>query len=111
MSTSGQMISSMQNREPRLTFVRKIVTKAEHKFRSVPRPVAVLSNEPLCNLSLVDKSWADLEIGLSCHYLHVVLFRNSTVKVLLALSRLECTIFWIGSPVVPRESNFLSLDE
>lgn len=90
------------------TFVCEIIAQAENQLRWL---LAILENKPLRDLALVHKSWTNFKICFACHDFYVVLLRNGTLEVLLALASLESAILRISSPIVPSKSNFLAFDE
>lgn len=92
----------------RLTFVGEIIPKAEYELR---RLRSVLFHKPLRDLALVDESWTDFKVGFASHHLHIVFLADRVLKMLLALSRLESTPFWICEPIMPGKSNLLGLNE
>lgn len=84
------------------TFVCKVITHAENKLGRITATFAVVLHKCLCNLALVHKLRTNLKVGFACHNLDIVLLCNGPLEVFLALTRLECAVFGVGSPVVPR---------
>jgi hypothetical protein len=90
------------------TFVCEVIAQAEHELRWL---VAILEDEPLCDLALVDESGTNFKVGFACHDFYVVLLRDRPLEMLLALASLECSVLGISSPIVPGEGNLLAFDE
>lgn len=91
-----------------LTFVCEVVSQAEDELWW---RIAVLEDEALCNLTLVDKPWADFEVGLAGHNLNIVFLSYGPLELLLALACLERSEFRIRLSVVPCKCDLLLLDE
>lgn len=91
-----------------LTFVGEIITQAEDKLRW---RIAVLEDESLRDLTLVDEPWADFEVGLAGHDLDIVFLSYGPLELLLALACLERSEFRIGLSVMPCKCDLLLLDE
>jgi hypothetical protein len=91
-----------------LTFVCEVVSQAEDELWW---RIAVLEDESLCDLALVDKPWADFEIGLAGHDLDIVFLSYGPLKLLLAFACLERSEFRIRLSVVPCKCDLLLLDE
>lgn len=93
------------------TFICEVVAHAKNKLRRIAATFAVVLYKRLRDLALVHEPRANFKIGFTRHDLDVVLLCDSPLEMLLALTRLERTVFGIRSPVVPRQGNLLAFDE